>query len=240
MRTVAQTSVVKLSVRPTVHGGFSLLELAIVLLITGILMGALLKPFGSHLLERQRSETQAHLKQIQSAVLGFAAANSRLPCPLVDSSEPLGDCGQQHGFVPGALLGVDGRVNSDGLLVDAWRRPIRYSVSAGDSDGDGNPDFTEAFGMQRAGMAKLAPDYEVCDAAARCPTLRANQVPVVIYSTGPNPHPRSADEKENLDGDTRFVMRDPDTAGNDQFDDLVTWVSENALYTHLIRAGVLP
>jgi len=220
--------------------GFSLLEVAIVLLITGALMGAMLKPYGTHLRERQRAETLQLLRQIQTALLGFSAANNRLPCPLVTSAQPQGDCSKRHGYVPGALLGIEGRVNANGLLVDAWDGPVLYAVSNSDSDNDGNADFTTAFGMQTAGMHVLGPDYEVCDTANACSALRANQVPVVIHSTGPVISPRSNDERENLDNDDRYVMRDPDNAGNDLFDDLVLWVSENSLYTQMIRAGVLP
>lgn len=220
--------------------GFSLLEMALVLLITSLLMSAMLKPYGTHLLEQQRSDTKAQLRLIHNALLGYGAANSRLPCPLTVSSNPHGDCSESHGYVPSAILGIDGRVDENGLLIDSWGKPIRYSVSIADSDSDGSPDFTETFGMQQVGMHGLAPDLEVCNSAMGCAELRANQVPVVLLSTGPQSVPRSEDEIENLDGDNRFVVRDPDKVGGDKFDDLVIWVSENALYTHLIRAGVLP
>lgn len=220
--------------------GFSLLEIAIVLMIVGALMGAMLQPYGAHIVERQRKDTQSQLRQIQSAVLGFGAAHHRLPCPLVNSAQPFGDCSVSHGYVPAALLGLDGRVDDNGLLVDAWDNPIRYSVTGVDSDNDGQSDFTAAFGMHAVGMQYLKPGMQVCSSAAGCKTLRANQVPVVLYSVGPTAAPRSDDEQENLDEDNRFVMREPDRAGSDQFDDLVLWVSENTLYTYLIRAGVLP
>ena len=220
--------------------GFTLLEVAIVLLITGVLMGAMLRPFGTQLIERQRSETKMQLMRIQSSLIGYAAANGKLPCPLIDSGNPNGDCSKQHGFVPSAVLGVDGAYDEQGLLLDSWGNPVRYSVSGTDSDGDGQPDFTTVFGMQAAGMQALSPDYEICETASVCAQLRANQVPVLLLSTGPNANPRSDDEQENLDDDVRFVMRDPDQAGSDQFDDLVVWVSENSLYTHLIKAGVMP
>ncbi len=210
------------------------------LLITGVLMGAMLQPYGTHLVERKRTDTRTQLQNIQRALLGFSAANSRLPCPVLDSTAPYGDCSRQHGFVPAALLGIDGRYNEEGLLVDSWGAPFRYSVTSADGNKDGLADFTTAFGMQNTGMPLLSPEFEICDSAADCSELRANQVPVVIYSTGPNATSRSVDESENTDSDTRFVMREPDSAGADQFDDLLVWISENSLYTHLIRAGVLP
>ena len=217
-----------------------MLEMAIVLLITGALLGAMLKPFGAQMIERQRNETRLMLSQIREAVIGYAAANSHIPCPLVHSADPLGDCSAQQGYVPSAQLGVVGAYDQNGFLVDAWGEPIRYSVTMSDSDDDGFADFTQLYGMQTVGMQSLTPDLEVCDSAGACSQLRANQIPVVILCTGSNSVARSADESENTDGDTRFVKRDLDQAGDNQFDDLVVWVSENILYTHLIRAQVLP
>lgn len=222
------------------NSGFSLLEVAIVLLITGALLGAMLKPFGAQMIERQRIETGLLLSNIREAVIGYAAANSRIPCPLVNSANPLGDCSVQQGYVPAALLGVDGAYDENGFIVDAWGGAVLYSVSLSDSDDDGFSDFTHLHGMQAAGMQLLKPDLEVCNSASACSQLRANQIPVVIVSTGANRYPRSSDESENNDGDTRFVKRDLDQSGDDQFDDLVTWVSENILYSHLIQARVLP
>jgi type II secretory pathway pseudopilin PulG len=220
--------------------GFSLLEVAMVLLITGALLGAMLQPFGAQMVEQQRSETMLKMLQIQDAVLGYAMANSRLPCPLQNSSQPQGNCGATQGMVPAAVLGVDGNFDENGFLVDAWGVPIRYNVTLSDADADGIADFTLVHGMQTVGMQTLQPDLEVCDTALACAQLRANQLPVVIISTGANAAPRSDDERENTDGDNRFVKRDLDEAGADQFDDLLLWVSENSLYTHMIQARVLP
>ena len=72
-----------------------------------------------------------------------------------------------------------------------------------------------------------------------CNQLRANDLPAVLISTGAKNH-GSTDELENLDGDRRFVNRDLDQSGNDQFDDIVLWLSGNILYTRLLQARVLP
>ena len=50
----------------------------------------------------------------------------------------------------------------------------------------------------------------------------------------------SADEAENQNSDSRFVSRDLDAVGNDQFDDIVVWLSGNILLTWLLQAHVLP
>lgn len=52
----------------------------------------------------------------------------------------------------------------------------------------------------------------------------------------------SADEAANLNGDQVFVSRvrsDPGSAGG-EFDDIVTWLSENVLYNRMVAAGQLP
>ena len=219
--------------------GFSLLEMSIVLLIMGLLLGSLLQPFGATMVEKKRRQTETQLYLIREAVVGYASANHRLPCPLTVSGSDVGNCAVQHGYVPAAALGIDGRFDASGLLVDSWGNPVRYSVSNSDADSNGSPDFTTAGEMQSVGIQLLQPNFEICDNAASCKPLRANQVPVVISSGGTSAT-ESPDEKENLDSDDRFVSRAIDSAGTDQFDDIVVWLSENILYSRLIKAGVLP
>ena len=219
--------------------GFSLLEMSVVLLIMGLLLGSLLQPFGATLVEKKRRQTETQLYLIREALVGYASANHRLPCPLTDSGSDAGNCGVQHGYVPAAILGIDVRFDADGYLIDSWGNPVRYSVSNSDADSNGSPDFTTASEMQAVGIQLLQPDFVICDNAASCKPLRANQVPVVISSGGPS-STESSDELENMDSDNRFVSRAVDAAGADQFDDIVVWLSENILYSRLIKAGVLP
>lgn len=221
-------------------GGFSLLEVSIVLLIMGLLLSSVLKPFGAQMIERQRSATSKQMSEIRDALIGFAAANHRLPCPVTATSGSDGDCSLAHGFVPAAVLGIDGSRDDNGLLLDSWGVPIRYSVSNTDVDGDGAGDFTTVLGMQRVGMQSLSPDFEICNSSVACTRMLASKVPLVIVSDGSRKSSRSIDESENSDGDRRFVSRDIDQVGDDQFDDIVLWLSENLLYKHLIQARVLP
>lgn len=220
--------------------GFSLLEVSIVLLIMGLLLSSVLQPFGAQMAERQRSQTKTEMVEIRDALIGYAAANHRFPCPLTLVSGAKGDCSRPHGYVPAAELGVDGSYDQNGLLIDSWGQPYLYSVSNSDTDVDGAADFTTVAGMQKAGMQSLSAEFEVCDTAAPCSRLRANQVPIVLVSTGAKMTGRSADENENTDGDNRFVSKDIDQVGDGQFDDIVIWLSESVLFAQLIQARVLP
>lgn len=220
--------------------GFSLLEVSIVLLIMGLLLSSVLQPFGAQMAERQRKQTKTEMFELRDALVGYAAANHRFPCPLTLTSGGNGDCSRTHGYVPAAALGVDGSYNENGLLIDSWGQPYLYSVSGSDSDADGAADFTTSGGMQKAGMQILEGEFEICDSSDRCSNLRANQVPLVLVSTGSKILDRSNDEKENSDGDPRFVSKDIDQVGDGQFDDMVIWLSESVLFAQLIQARVLP
>lgn len=117
--------------------GFTLLELSIVLFIVALLVGGLLVPLGTQVDQRKISDTQKAMDEIKEALIGFAVANGRLPCPDVtgDGLEDVrqaGDAategchatnytGTYQGFVPWATLGV--------AKVDAWGDRFRYEVA---------------------------------------------------------------------------------------------------------------
>ena len=66
--------------------GFSLLELAIVLLIVGLLLGGLIMPLGSRMDQQRIDTTRQQLEQIREALTGYALANDALPCPATPAS----------------------------------------------------------------------------------------------------------------------------------------------------------
>jgi len=136
------------------------------------------------------------------------------------------------------VLGISGHHDDSGFLTDGWGMPIQYHVTLSDADDDGFSDFTTVEEMRDVGMQNLSPEFEVCNGAG-CAQLRANRVPVVLISTG-RVQNSSNDEIENQDSDSRFVSRDLDVVGDDQFDDIVIWLSGNILFTRLLQAHVLP
>lgn len=119
--------------------GFSLLEMAIVLLIIGLLMGGLMGPLGVQMEASRIKDTQNQINNIQDALYGFLAANGRLPCPAnagsagneaaVVAIPPTGQCASPYnGFIPGRQLGL-GPLDTNGYVLDAWGQPIRYAVA---------------------------------------------------------------------------------------------------------------
>ena len=74
------------SAPPGHEQGFSLLELAIVLLIVGLLLGGLIMPLGSRMDQQRIDTTRQQLEQIREALTGYALANDALPCPATPAS----------------------------------------------------------------------------------------------------------------------------------------------------------
>lgn len=231
--------------------GFSLIEMAVVMVIVGTLLGGLLVSLSSTREINFRNDATDQIDEIMEALYGFAQANGRLPCPATVASagaeDPLGggNCTQDYGFIPSATLGISGAVDANGLMVDPWLSPYRYNVS----DVLANA-FTTAGGIRAAGFPALAatpPDLRVCTDAA-CGTVIANSLPVVVVSLGANWASFSgADEVENSGEATVAGFRhanNTDFASStyieDVFDDTLSWMSSNILYTRMISAGQLP
>jgi type II secretory pathway pseudopilin PulG len=248
--------------------GFTFLELAIALFIITLILGSLLVPLTTQIAQRKISDTQKTLDDLKEALLGFAVSNARLPCPASATSNGVesfctiaATCGaelltyqahgrcfaQYNGFVPGVTLGL-AATDAQGYAVDAWGNRIRYAVTASAL----LYTFTISNGMRTTTLTALAPDLFVCASssvvtAADCGTAPklTGTAPAVIFSLGPNANTgggTSADEAANLNNDQVFVSHvrsDPGTPGG-EFDDIVTWLSENVLYNRMVAAGQLP
>lgn len=237
------------------QGGFTLVELAIVLVIVALLVGGMLISFGTQRDISDSNETQKRLNDIRDALIGFAAANGRLPCPASPSAtgveNPLGGgvCANPwDGFLPAVTLGITPS-DGQGYALDSWGNPIRYAVTIANSSA-----FTTAGGMQTAWISGLNPDLQACNtatgltgsgatAACAAGAKLTDSAVAVIYSRGKNGGvaPSSADEVANGNADRLFVSHTPTPAsGGGEFDDLVTWLSPNILYNRMISAGKLP
>ena len=125
--------------------GFTLVELAMVLIIIALLVGGLLLSLSASRDIANERETQKQLSEIKEALLGFAVANGRLPCPASAASNGVesfctnetGPCGAiivppalprpdhgrcsnpYNGLLPSVTLGIPG-VDTNGYLVDGW------------------------------------------------------------------------------------------------------------------------
>lgn len=246
--------------------GFTLVELAIVLVIVGVLAGSFLTTLGLRIDTTRRAETADEMQVIKQALYGFAMSNgvTHLACP---------DC-RDAACVTGANLPNDGLEDRNGAVCDvdvadtaagslpvgnipwqtlgmaysdAWSN--RYSYWVSDSIVDDTNSFQIADVMNTANINTRI-------GAAVSPVTTA-AVAVIIshgkngYGTintqnaaNSNPPAANIDEVENTDDDLTFVSRLQTDAGVSaligEFDDIVVWVSEYELKAKMVEAGVLP
>jgi prepilin-type N-terminal cleavage/methylation domain-containing protein len=221
---------------------FSLVEMAVVLAILGLLLVTAMYTLQAQQAQRAFDETQRRLEQAREAVLGFAVANGRLPCPANGSATGVeaqggggvGDCTHySNGFLPGAALGFQ-PVDTSGFALDAWNNRIRYAVAqnvTGCSGTSTTPHFTSRTNLKANGMSCRPSDSQllVCKSTQSTPApavgscgpadnVVTNQGTVValIFSTGPNFLTATGarpDEAENTDGDTLFISHTPQPEG---------------------------
>lgn len=236
--------------------GFTLVEMAIVLIILGFLLAALLLPLQAQRDVSAQLETERLLDNAKKALLGFAQAQGRLPCPATNNGtgvfpddtgtanpEGGGVCVVQTGFLPAKTLGLT-PADSQGYALDAWDNRIRYGITTANASA-----FTSNDGMNTTGIANLTPDLCVSATASAitCPanTNLINNAVAVIYSLGATGTQGSGgiDENQNLITPTnnRFVSHTATGAGepNGEFDHIVTWLSPYVLYNTMITAGQL-
>ena len=242
--------------------GFTLAELAIVVVIVGLLMGSLLLTMSTQLDQRKRNDTQQTLDLARDALIGYAIANGRLPCPALPAATgveaPLGGgacTAAYYGYYPAVTVGLT-NTDSSGYLLDAWGNRIRYAVTK-----QNTYSFTTA-GQIKAGLSSqtLTPDLQVCSSStnmtgtgdtAACGSgySLSTGAAAVILSLGANGATggTSNDEIRNAKtatsyNDRAFVYHTPVPAGgspNMEFDDIVTWLSPNVLYNRLVAAGAI-
>ena len=243
--------------------GFTLAEIAIVLIIVGLLLGGVFVPLATQTDIRYRSDTDKALTDIREALSGFAIANGRLPCPARATAIP-GDadaglepnpivatgCANVAGVLPWATLGVN--------ETDPWGNRYTYRV-------------TQEFTRQ--------PPQTVFNGGASCPAQTTNagfalcsQGDMTVFSTGGGStvssnipaivisHGKNGNGAYNNQGAQSAVGADADeqdnqlTAGGTStantnfvsktltptYDDIMIWVSPNILFNRMVSTGKLP
>jgi prepilin-type N-terminal cleavage/methylation domain-containing protein len=129
----------RISKKLEISRGFSLIEIAIVLVIISVLLTIVIVPLSTQVEQRRRADTEKQLELIKEAIIGFALANGRFPCAsrATDNGnesfmdKAAGTCNAYVGFVPAVTLGLS-PIDSSGFAVDAWEVPtnrIRYAVA---------------------------------------------------------------------------------------------------------------
>lgn len=268
--------------------GFNLVELTIVLVIISLLVSGALIPFAKQKEIEQENATKQELQTIKQALLNYFLANHRFPCPSgatksasengyevlnqVSNGVKKGECARHyttnvydtfpHGFLPAKTLGIVGKTNEDGLLIDAWGNPYRYSVAYKVcSSITGIWAFTSFNGIKpvenKSCLQKYYNYLRVCFDTNNC-SKNQQYLVVVVYSMGKNwQTTASTNTKEwvnaqgrvtgtsgesyylkiNSTGNDTFSFNqleyNDSTNRDEQFDDIVVWISLNEVIAKL-------
>ncbi|OFZ69886.1 MAG: hypothetical protein A2Z01_07995 [Betaproteobacteria bacterium RBG_16_58_11] len=177
--------------------GFSLIEMAFVLIIVTLLLGGLLVPFATQVEQKRIAETQKAMEEIKEALLGYALSHISggaapnqpyLPCPDAvimpvpgDGSGVANDgredrninesCAVPEGNLPWVDLGVS--------QADAWGNRFHYRVTLTFAD--------SASGFGLTGPGNIG-DITVCSTFLNCPASNrlADTLPALVLSYGKN------------------------------------------------------
>jgi len=213
--------------------GFTLLELAMVLMVLGLVLAGGIGPLETQLEQRDRAATQVSLERVRDALLGYAGTYGRLPCPDADGDglpDPVFDptrkasasCARSTGFLPGAELGV--------LATDAWGNRLVYRVTAPrftwpDADGLCNGNASGELDLCAQGEITVRSRGDNPQTNGRSEgkfdLVLADKVPALVVSPGRNragatganglthAAPSGEDEQDNANGDARYLLRNP-------------------------------
>ncbi len=239
--------------------GFTLIELAIVLVIIGVLVGSFIGTIGSRIDTTRRAEAIAQLDEIKQVILGYAYSSApgstSLPCPDCDvacaggtandgdEDRVGGNCVRSEGNLPWLTLGM--------ARSDVWNTRYHYWVDTNFAN------QATPFGLMSTGTGVIrtrVPD----GVGGMTVKMVANNAAMVVFTYGKNTYggisadgvvrpaipAGNIDEAENADGDKSFLSREPSGADatnlGGEFDDLVIWLPDYALKAKMIEAGLLP
>lgn len=207
--------------------GFTLMEVALVMVIVGLLAGAGVSLMGMLTERKARNAARDYLQQCLSSLTGFAQINGRLP--WADTDVP--PDGQENlnaasGTLPFITLGAE--------PADAFKRPPKYAVNSGLGI-----NRSTTCSVLQAGLSG-APRIVDGDGPAS-----AFSVAAVVVSAGPSDADDDGDvfdalsggthQGDNTDGIPNYLRYPP----NDDFDDLAAFLNAYALYADICGKPVL-
>lgn len=221
---------------------FSLVEMAIVLTIVGLLMATLLPSLTSQMEQQRRVETRKQLEEIRQALMGFAVMNGRLPCPTTQTNPANANYGMEagscnsnptaEGYLPWKTLGVteiDAWGTKRSTTSSPWNGYWRYRVDRNFSNSGSlivlttNPHANDALTIR--------------DSAGNSLISTSERPIAIVFSTGPDLLPNGQNTSFESGGTPGIY--ESDVPGSN-FDDMLIWLSRPQLFNRMVAAGKIP
>ena len=231
--------------------GFSLLEVAIVLCIIGIISGIGIPALNNFLKYQKIRKTEDHIEQIIQSLASYVLTNNRLPCPAKPAASGAENGISEEnclfsdtfiGLVPYRTLGIPEKIAKDGYhnwITYAVNLPLTNSeIKSLNAVFDSDPRDT-VF----CEIAKNHNDLKVINAEKQSvldPENSTDLIAVVLISHGANggggfdlkgerKETNSPDKALNADITPNFIDRGLSLTKEDFFDDTVKWITRNNL-----------
>lgn len=199
--------------------GFTLLEIAIVMVIIGILAGGGVSLMKMLTESKSRNATVAYLQQVRTALISYATNNGRLP--WADSD---GDGAENSGSTNGTLPFLTLQIAPS----DAYKRILRYEINANLASSR-----SATCSALKSGLT-IRPTVVDADGSTT-----AFNVAAVLVSAGPMDADGNGNvfdalaagthQGNNISGTPNY-LRNPPVA---TFDDLTTYIGGNELSAHV-------
>lgn len=210
----------KVPVFPSLNqNGFTFIEIAIVMVIIGLLAGGGVSLMGMLTKRKARNETLDYLKQTKQAIVSYATIHGKLPWADTD-----GDGNANNGASSGTLPYLDLEVRPS----DPYKRVLNYEMNS--NLGTDRPTSCNAL------KTGLSSGPRIVDADG---TTSSFYVAAIIISPGPMDADSDGDvfdavtsgphQGDNTDGTPNYLRHPP----TDTFDDLVIYIGGNELYGNL-------
>lgn len=216
--------------------GFTLTELAVVLVIVSLLTGGLLIPLGAQQEVEKRRATEQQLTHIRDALIAFGTVHLRLPCPDTNNDGledvPCAADAVRDGGLPWKTMAI--------AELDAWGGSWLYRIERGYSDATTLKLLILQNGDNCYGSDSAFPGDCIDvrnNAGTRLNSDREHPI-AIVYSTGPN---RQADGNNSSYEAARAATPSyqSDVPGAN-FDDMLIWVNRSGVIAPLIARGQLP
>ena len=223
---------------PGTQRGFSLIELAVAVLVIALLLGSILVPLGTQIEQRKISDSRKALEEIRETLIGFAIINGRLPCPDIDSDPSAAGYGLEEttcsadpvteGYLPWKTLGV--------AEMDAWgiKRTVASSPRIGDWRYRVDRNFAATFTLTTAFGADA---LTVRDSNGTALTSSTERPVAIVFSAGANTTADGQNALTSFEATSGIYQADVPSA---TFDDIVIWISRPILFNRMVAAGKLP